>query len=94
MYFGTKSYLKSIHNHTAKHALNGLFTKRKHVLYSPTYHQSKAETKILVLLISFKIKRYGCFTKPQFQLKCDLNYSKIIFISFDLNKKIKPLKWG
>jgi hypothetical protein len=23
MYFGTKSYLKNIHNHTAKHALKG-----------------------------------------------------------------------
>jgi hypothetical protein len=31
---------------------------------------------------------------PQFQLKCALNYSKITFISFDLNKKIKPLGWG
>jgi len=62
------------------------------MLYSPTNHQSKAETKILVLLISFKIKRYiWCFTMPQFQLKCALNYSKITFISFDLNKKIKPL---
>jgi len=64
------------------------------MLYSPTNHQSKAETKILVLLISFKIKRHGCFTMPQFQLKCALNYSKITFISFDLNKKIKPLGWG
>jgi len=40
MYFSTKNYLKNIHNHTAKHALNVLETKMPCLLHEPRFFMS------------------------------------------------------
>jgi hypothetical protein len=39
MYFGTKSYLKNIHSHTAKHA------RKKNITARPFIFQMEAETE-------------------------------------------------
>jgi hypothetical protein len=38
MYFGTKSYLKSTHNHTAKHTLNKIVLNHNKVLKEMLYN--------------------------------------------------------
>jgi hypothetical protein len=65
MYFGTKSYLKSTRNHTAKHAIKPMLTR----LHQYKKKNFKIKNIILITIIYFELTSSIFLDQPYLDLR-------------------------